>query len=86
MNNTDKNLLHARILQVLRELGDKGRGEQLLVDDARMAGFELSLPELRSELWALADKAWIVSFSPPLGGTRYRITELGSSKLREQGL
>lgn len=87
MTTADKQLLHAALLQALRAVGDRGRGEHLLLTDSRMAGFEsLTLPQLQLELRALADKRWVVPFSPPLGGQRYRITDFGASQLEEQGL
>lgn len=86
MTSADRSLLHASILQSLREIGNHGRPTQLLLVDARMAGFELSLPELERELRQLADENLIASFTPALGAPRYRITGLGESKLVEAGL
>lgn len=83
----DQELLRSRLLQALQAVGDAGRGVQLLLNDSRMAGFDaLTLPELERELRNLADQRWVIAFSPPIGGQRYRLTEIGASKLREAGL
>jgi hypothetical protein len=52
---------------------------------ARIAGFDLSLPQLQVEMPSVVNRNHAAQFKP-LGGKRYRITELGESKLAEAGL
>jgi hypothetical protein len=87
MTDSEKNELRVRLLQVLSAAGDIGRPADRLLTDARMAGFDtLTVPTLKIELRTLADKGWAIAFEPLVGGTRYRITALGTSVLQEQGL
>jgi hypothetical protein len=85
MTESEKAMLHVSVLQALKAAGDVGRPEERLLTDARMAGFDLTLPALQSELRTVADKNWITAFSP-IGVKRYRVTELGKSVLVEAGL
>lgn len=86
MTEADQASLHVSILQALKAAGDVGRPEDRLLTDARMAGFgDITMPVLQSELRTLADRNWIISFSP-IGAKRYRATDLGKSKLVEAGL
>lgn len=85
MTAPEKTRLHIALLQVLRELYDLGMPETGLVSSARLAGFDVALPALQVELRALADQNLIAAYAP-FGGKRYRITELGMSKLAEAGI
>jgi hypothetical protein len=86
MTDSDQALLHVTILQALKAAGDLGRPEDRMLNDVRLAGFDLTAPALQSELRTLGDKNWITPFSPAIGPKRHRITELGKSKLVEVGL
>lgn len=85
MTVDEKARLHVAILQALRSLGDLGMTESQLLNHVRQVGFDVALPALQVELRAICDRNNAAAFAP-LGGRRYRITELGESKLAEAGL
>ncbi len=76
-----------QILGVLVALGSPGMPELILLRDARMQiNSAITAPELEAVLREQADKRWVVSFDPLLGGKRWRITNLGESVAAEMGL
>lgn len=86
MSPADQAQLHVSLLQVLRATSDIGRPEERMLNDARMAGHDLTFPALRVELRVLSDKGWIAEMPQMIGGPRFRITATGRSILEEQRL
>jgi len=75
------------ILATLRSCSSTGLSEEQLLMLLRREGYSaLTAPELEVELRGLADKSWLVPFTPPLGAKRWRISTLGISILTEQGV
>jgi hypothetical protein len=86
MNPKEQAQLHIDLLIVMRASLVPGLPEERLLNEARMAGHELTLPALRVELRALCDKGWASEMAQIIGGPRFRITALGRSALEEMGL
>lgn len=80
--------LHVLLLQMLRRKGDLGRTEDALLNDVRLTGgFDLDIFGLQQQLRVLAnEKRWIIQIPAELALKRWRITDLGTSKLAEAGL
>ena len=52
----------------------------------RSAHREVTEPDVVQALRDLGDKAFVMAYDSALGGKRWRITELGKSALKEEGL
>lgn len=75
------------LLATLRSAGGTGISEEQLLTLMRREGYvDMTVPQLASELRALADKSWLIAFDPPLGARRWRITTAGHAILSEQGI
>lgn len=79
--------LHLDILIELRQLTTYGLAvETLLAYLRRSAHREATEPDVVQALRDLGDKAFVMAYDSALGGKRWRITELGKSALKEEGL
>ncbi len=75
------------LLQTLRSAAPYGVPEPVLLTQVRLAGHrDLTLPQLQLELRGLADEGLALRLPGSLGGDRWRITDLGDSKLTEAGV
>jgi hypothetical protein len=75
------------LLQTLRSAQPYGVPEPVLLTQVRLAGHrDLTVPELQTELRSLADQGLTLRLPNSLGGDRWRITDLGLSKLTEAGV
>lgn len=82
MNQLTLNLLIE--LRQRAQYGDTGKNLLVLL---RVGGHRgLTTPELEQALRDLADKSWVTPFDSPISGPRWRITALGESALKEEGL
>lgn len=80
-------LRQVSLLQTLRSAQPYGVPEPVLLTQVRIAGHrDLTVPELQLDLRTLADAGHALRMPGTLGGDRWRITDLGLSKLTEAGL
>lgn len=81
------NTLALDILTTLRVAMQFGLGLPELLRDLRaMRHRALTQPELETAVRDLADKSYVTQFTSPISGARWRITALGHSILKEEGL
>ncbi len=85
MTAAEESRLRITLLQTLRAAGALGLPEGELVNAARLAGFDVTLPELMPVLRNLVQDG-LVSRLDTITGRRARLTDLGADKLREAGL
>lgn len=78
--------LHTSLLLMLNAVGEIGIQETSILPRIRLDFRDLTAPQLSVELRAMADRGWIVSYQPSLGGQRWKITGLGRAALQEAGL
>lgn len=79
--------LHLDILLELRQLTQYGlSADTLLAYLRRNSHRELAVPDLLKALRDLADKSLVTTYESALGGERWKITGLGSSALKEEGV
>lgn len=79
--------LHTDLLIALRAAGQFGLGVNELLTDLRQGRHRaLTLPELEKALRDLADRAFAIAFTSPLGATRWSATAVGGRALQEEGL
>lgn len=79
--------LHVDILIELRQLSQYGLAVDVLLTYLRRASHRsLSEPDLVQALRDLADKSFVLVYDSALGGSRWKVTELGKAALKEEGL
>ena len=79
-------LLKVSLMQILRAAAPFGVPEAVALTHVRLAGHrDLTLPELQTALRTLADEGLALRMAGTLGD-RWRITDLGLSKLQEEGV
>jgi hypothetical protein len=79
--------LHLDILTELRQLTQYGLAPAGLLSYLRAGTHrDLALPDLQQALRDLSDKSFVTAYESALGGTRWRITGLGLSALKEAAL
>lgn len=87
MTPTEVQQLHTFLLLALHACGEIGIQESSLLPRARLETFrDLTEPQLRVELRALADRGLVVAYQPTLGAQRWKITGLGRAALQEANL
>ena len=75
------------ILCALSAAGQLGLTVETILREARAElQRDLTLPELETEIRTLADKSLLTIYTPTLGSKRWRITQLGTSVVKEEGL
>lgn len=75
------------LLLILHAAGSAGASQQRLLDRARIESWpKLTEPEFEVMLRKLADERVVISWTPALSATRWKITEHGSNLLREANL
>lgn len=75
------------LLLSLRPAGQFGLTPENLLSDARSGRHrDLAEPVLERALRDLADKSFVTTVDSPISGKRWRITALGESALKEDGL
>lgn len=81
------NQLALSLLIELRQRAQYGDTAVNLLVLLRVGGHRgLTAPEMDKALRDAADKSWVTPFESPISGKRWRITALGESALKEEGL
>lgn len=78
--------LHIHLLIEFRNLGKYGDTIEHLLTAMRPSFRTLTLPELETAIRDLGDKSLVTNFEGIMTGTRWKITALGESALKEEGL
>lgn len=79
--------LHIDLLDILKDADRFGFDTASLLTDARRRRHrDLTEPQLEAALRDLADASFVAPFTSPLGKKRWRITTLGLSAFKEEGL